>query len=99
MEEGTEDAEAKIQRLQSRIEQHDKKHPMKAFCTRDTQGSKRKRPNNDVDNRGAGGGATDSAEFGARGYELEPKEIVDESGGVWKRFSNVRQPLSTYARR
>jgi hypothetical protein len=85
-EEGTEDTEAKIRQLQNKIEKHDKQHPMKAFNTRDTRGNKRKRPNSDVDNRGAGGGQC--AELEAHGYELAPQDILDESGGVRKLFSN-----------
>ena len=43
------------------------------------------------------GGTTECAEFEAHGYELAPQDILDESGGVWKLFSHVRQPLSTCA--
>jgi len=92
-----EEAEAEIQRLQEAIMRHDKKHPIKSFYTKD---------NNNVDNRGAGGGAggvsaTDVAELGAHGYEvkLQAGDIVDEKGGVIKAPSRVRQPLSSYVLR
>jgi hypothetical protein len=89
--EETEDAKAKIQRLQNRIDQHNKEYPMKSFHTEDT-------PNSDVDDRGVG--ATDCAELGVHGYEVEPRVFVDdESGYVMESFSKVRQPLSTYAPR
>jgi len=104
-DEETEDAEAEIQRLQEAIMRHDKKHPIKSFYTKDNN-NKRKRPNNDVDNRGAGEGAggvsaTDVAVLGAHGYEvkLQAGDIVDEKGGVIKAPSRVRQPLSSYALR
>jgi len=32
----TEDTEAKIQRLQNKVEQHEKEYPMKSFHTKDT---------------------------------------------------------------
>ena len=88
MEEGDDDTKAKIRQLKRKIVQHNAKNPMEGFYSEDTQGKKRKCR-----------GATDSAELGARGYELEPEEIVDEKGGVWKILSNVRQPLSIYAGR
>jgi hypothetical protein len=109
--EETEDIETKIQQLQNKINQHDKKYPMKSFHTKDspgtnnTQGNKRKRRNSDVDDRGAGGGVseTDCVELGAHGYEVKPRagDIVDEKGGVMKPYSKskVRQPLPTYAPR
>ena len=90
MEEGDDDTKAKIRLLKSKIKKHNAAHPMESFYSRDTQGKKRKRPNGDVENRGADGGATNSAELGARDYELEPEEIVDEKGGVWTTLSNVR---------
>jgi hypothetical protein len=66
---------------------------MKSFNFKDTQGTnktqgnKRKRLNSDVNDRGAGGGAggvgaTDCAELGAHGYEVEPQDVVDEDGFV-----------------
>jgi len=95
--EETEDTEAEIQQLQNKINQHDKKYPMKSFHTKDypgtnnTQGNKRKRRNSDVDDQGSGGGvsATDCAELGAHGYEVKPRtgDIVDEKGGVIKSYS------------
>ena len=65
------------------------------FHTKDTP---RGSLNSDVDDRGAGGGAggvgaTDRAELGAHGYEVEPRDFVDESGYAIESFSNVRQPL------
>lgn len=69
--EETRDTTANIRRLQNRIEQHDEEYPMMSFHTRDTSDS------SDVDDRGAGGGArdvsaTDCAELGEHGYEVEP---------------------------
>jgi hypothetical protein len=105
MEEETEDTAAKIQDLISKIEKHNKGR-MKTFHTKDTPGSnhaqrnKRPRLNSDVDDRGAGGGAggadaTDCAELGAHGYEVEPRDIVDEDGIVYEPLFDVRRPLST----
>jgi hypothetical protein len=101
----TEDTETKIQELQERIDDHNEDFPMKSFHTKDTQGNKRKRPDRDVDDQGADGGAggvdaTDCAELGTHGYEVEPREVVDESGNViMKPLFKVclRRPLSTYA--
>jgi len=102
-DEETGDTEAKIKALQNRINNHDKRFPMKSFNTKDTD--KRKRPDNDVDDRGAGGDggakgvcATECAELRAHGYEVEPRDVVDESGTM-ESFFKVRQPLSTYAPR
>ena len=87
---------------------------MKTFHTKNTpgpnnaqgKGSKRPRTDSDVDDRGVGGGggaggadATDCAELGAHGYEVEPRDFVDEDGIVYESLSNVRQPLSPYAPR
>ena len=57
---------------------------MKSFYTKDTVG---------------GVGATDCAELGAHGYEVEPQDFVYENGIVMESLSNVRQPFSTYAQR
>jgi hypothetical protein len=45
-----------------------------------------------------GTGARDCVELGAHGYEVQPRVIEDENG-IWELFSNVRQPVSTYAPR
>jgi hypothetical protein len=75
---------------------------LKSFYAKDTSGTDNKQGNRrdrDVHNQGAGGdaGATDCLELGAHGYEVEPRDIVDESGFVIAMFSQVRQPLSTCA--
>ena len=87
---------AKIEELQSRIKQF----PMKSFYAEDT--NKGKRLDSDISSRGAserGGGATEDAELGAHGYEVEPQVIVDNKGGVIEPFFKVRQPLFTYSLR
>jgi hypothetical protein len=100
-EEETGDTGAKIRQLQKSIEKHNKEHPMQSFNTKDTpgtnnpQGNKRRRG----DDGGGGAGETDSAELGAHGYEVEPRDLVDENGIVMESLSDVRQPLSTYAPR
>ena len=108
-DEESEDAKAKIDQLQSKIEKYDNEYPMKSFNTKDSPGTnntgnKRKRPDRDVGDQGTGGGAgsvdgTDCAELETYGYEVEPQDIVDESGFVIQAFSKVRQPFSTYAPR
>jgi hypothetical protein len=84
-EEESEDTETKIRQLQNEVEKHNKGR-MKSFHTGDRDA-----------------GATDcaelEAELEAHGYEVEPRDFVDESGGVFKPLSDVRQPLSTYAPR
>jgi hypothetical protein len=106
MEEEMEDTEMKIKQLQDKVKQHADEHHMKWLYTKDspgtnnTQGNKRKR----ADDRGAGGGAEGAstahcAELGEQGYEVEPQDIVDESGFVIESFSRVRQALSAYATR
>jgi hypothetical protein len=88
------DTEAKIRQFQNKINQHNKIYPMKSFYTKDTT-SMNKRKRVDGDDRGAAGGgsggvdATDCAELGAHGYEVEPRDIVDENGQI-ESFSNVR---------
>jgi hypothetical protein len=95
----TRDTIAKMKQLQSRINKHNKEHPMMSFHS----GTKRKY--GDEDGQGAGGGAgdvgaTNCALLKAHGFEVEPREVVDESGFViMESLSNVRQPLSTYALR
>jgi hypothetical protein len=75
---------------------------MKWFNTKDTLETNDSQENErDVSDQDSGGGAegvdaTDCAELGARGCEVEPEVIVDESGGVMESFSKVWQPLSTY---
>ncbi len=84
------DTTAKIFQLQCAID----KHHMKSFHTNGTTENKSER--GDDDDRGAG--ATDCVELEAHGYEVEPRDVVDENGFVIiESFSNVRQPLSTYA--
>jgi hypothetical protein len=100
-EEEAEDTEEKIQELLSKI--NNNKGRLKSFYTNDTRGGKRKRTESAVDDQGAGGGAggvgaTDYAELGAHGYEVDPEEVVDESGNViMEPLFKVRRPLSTYA--
>jgi hypothetical protein len=86
---------AKIKLLQEMVNEHDRKHHMETFSTKD-HSKKRK-----LDDRNAGGvDATDCAELEAHGYEVEPQDVVDEYGFVMEKFCNmVRQPLSTYAPR
>jgi hypothetical protein len=103
----TKDTEAKIQELQERIYDHNEDFPMKSFHTKDTQRNKRKRLDMDVDDQGADGGdggvgETDYGELGAHGYEVEPREVVDESGNVIMKLLFkvcLCRPLSTYAPR
>jgi hypothetical protein len=102
-EKETKDTEAKIQELLSKISND--KGRFKPFYTKDTRASKRKRTESDVNDQDAGGGAggvgaTDYAELGAHGYEVEPEEVVDESGNViMEPFFKVClcRSLSTYA--
>jgi hypothetical protein len=87
------DTEAKIQQLQNKIDQYDKKYYfMKSFYSKDSQGTN----SQDVPS------TTDCAEIRAHGYEVKPEagEIVDESGKyVLKPLYKVWQPLSTYTPR
>ena len=98
-----EDTEAKIYQLQSKIEKYDKKYHMASFNTKDKKmgtnntGNKRKRSDRDVSDKDTGG--TDCAVLETHGYEVEPQEIVDESGFVIQTFNKVRQLFSTYAPR
>src|SRR6267154_4530657 len=98
------DEERRFSSFKNKIDQHDKEYPMRSFHTKDipetniTQGNHRKRLDRDVDDRGAGGGATgvgatDCTELGAHGYEVEPRDVVDESRFVMESLSNVRQPF------
>ncbi len=97
------DTTAKINQLKHAINKYDTIHHMMSFYSKDSRKKKKKR-GNDGD-QGSGGGAegagsTDYVELGAHGYEVEPREVVDENGFViMKSLSNVRQPLSTYAPR
>jgi hypothetical protein len=90
------DTEEKIRLLQSKIEQYERKNPMKSFYTEDSPGT-------GSNNQGAGGGAggtRDCAELREHGYEVNPRagDISDGMGGVMKPFSSqVRQPLFTCA--
>jgi hypothetical protein len=100
----TEDTEAKIRQLKDKIEKHNKVYRMESFHTKDTRGNNTQGNNSQGNRRkrGDGGaGATDSAELGAHGYEIEPRDFVDDSGIVYESFSssNVRQPLCSYAPR
>ncbi|KAF8501598.1 kinase-like domain-containing protein [Russula emetica] len=92
------DTKAKIQQLRNSTDQHDKRYHMKSFHTKDT-GNKRKRPNSDVDGvgGGAGGGdATDCAELRAHGYQVEPRDIVDEDRHIMiESFSNTPPHILT----
>jgi hypothetical protein len=63
-----EDTGAKILQLQKKIEKH-KGHPMKTFNTKDTPGTNN--PQGNKRRRGDDAGATDCAELGPRGYEVE----------------------------
>ena len=63
---------------------------MMPFDDEGTRGNKRNR--GDSDDRGAE--ATDCMELEAHGYEVEPREVVDENGYVI-----MEQPHSTYAPR
>jgi hypothetical protein len=93
---------AKIKLLQEMVNEHDRKHHMETFSTKDHL---KKRKLDDQNAGGADGGsggvdATDCAELEAHGYEVEPQDVVDEYGFVMEKFCNmVRQPLSTYAPR
>ncbi|KAF8506612.1 kinase-like domain-containing protein [Russula emetica] len=101
-EEEAGDTKAKIQQLQNRINQHHRKYPMKSFHTKDTR-NKRKRPDSDVDSAGGGAGgvdATDCAELGAHGYQVEPRDIVDEDGYIMmESFSNTPSHILTVYQR
>ena len=92
------DTEATINELQTRINKHNKKFPMKSFHARM---NRRKRSDSDVPGRSAGGAdASDSAELEAHEYEVEPQDVVDEDGNViMKPFFKVHQPPSNYAAR
>jgi hypothetical protein len=97
-EEETGDTEAKIRQLQDKIEKYNKGHPMKSFHTKDARGNDTQENNTQRNRRkrGDGGaGATDSEKLGTHGYEIEPRDFVDDSGIVYESFSssNVRQPL------
>ena len=107
----TEDMNA-FEKLQNTINNHDEKFHLKTFSTNtrggnNSRGFKRKRPEGDVDDPGAGGGAgdvraTDCAELRAHGYEVKPEAvaIADESGEhVMELLSRVRQPLPTHSLR
>ena len=106
-EETDDTTEAIVQQLQNRIEEHNVVYPMESFHiknTKDTRMKKRKRLNGDVDDPGAGGSvggvdATDCAQLRAHGYDIEPRDVIDERGNVIIKVSYVRQPLSTYAPR
>jgi len=100
----TEDMDA-FDKLRNTINKHDKKYPLKSFCSRNnnSQGVKRKRPGGNDGNSGAGGGAgghaTDCAELRAHGYEVKSEvgAIADESGeDVMELLSRVRRPLPGY---
>jgi len=94
--EDTRDTTAKINQFLKAIDKHNEKHPMMSFDDEGTRGNKRNR--GDSDDRGAG--ATDCMELEAHGYEVEPREVVDENGHViMESFSYVQQPHSTYAPR
>ena len=75
---------------------------MQTFYSNDV--NKRKRPDDDVGDRGTGengrarrGGGAGHAELEAHGYEVEPQETYDEKGYVIsERIPKVRQPLFTY---
>jgi hypothetical protein len=85
-EEETEEMEEKTQELINKIEEHSKE-PMKTFNTKETPGS------NNAQGKG------NCVELGAHGYEVEPRDFVDEDGIVMEPLFNVQQPLSTYAPR
>jgi hypothetical protein len=78
---------------------------LKSFHTKNkdgVQGTKQKRRRTDdgasADGSGGGGGqcATDSAELGAHGYEVQSQVTVDDKGGTWEPLFEVWRPLSTY---
>jgi hypothetical protein len=101
-EEETRNTGKQIQELKRELAKHVSKYPMKTFNhtqgtggTNDAKGNKRKRGDNAGGGNG-GAGARDCAELGAHGYEVQPRVIVDENG-IMEPFSNVRQPVSTYA--
>jgi hypothetical protein len=101
-DEETGDTNEKTSELQNRVNQHNKQCPMMSFDANNTEGNKRKRPDSDVDDRGtcggAGGSATEYAELGAHGYEVESPVILDEDGHeMMVPIMRVRQHLSTYA--
>jgi hypothetical protein len=106
-DEKDEDMEAKMTLLRNKIERHDDEYPMNSFNTKETNNrNKRKRTDRDVSDKGTGGGGgagsvggTDCAELETHGYEVEPQDIVDESGFVIQAFFKVWQPFSTYAPR
>ena len=88
------DTKAIIKELQKKIEA-----PMKTLYSKETTNNKgknkRKRLDGGIGDRGAGrrargGGTTDCAELRAHDYNVEPEDIVDESGGVFKAFFKVR---------
>lgn len=103
----TEDANAKIQQLQNKIVEHNRKYPMALFHTENTPGNEWKRVSSDDDDDDDGGAGgictTDCADLRAHGYKVKPRvgDIVDEKGGVLKAHSKskVWKPLSTYAPR
>ena len=101
------DTETKIQQFQNRIDQHNKDHKLKSFHTKDTSGTtsgdnntpgkKRKRSQGAGEDAGGEDGS-DCAELGAHGYEVEPRDYVDEKY-VIASFTEVGQLPSTCAPR
>jgi hypothetical protein len=96
-EEEAEDTQKEIKELQLQIKQRS----LKSLYTKDdanTKGKKRKRSGAGDGAGGRGGaagvGAGDSADLRARGYEVEPEDIVDDSGIVYELLFKVWQPLS-----
>jgi hypothetical protein len=100
-EEADDMTEDMIQQLEDRIEQYCQAHPLDSFHAKDTRNIKRKRLGSDASSGGSAGveDATDCAELAAHSYQVEPRAVVDDKGGVMMTFSKVGQPLSTYAPR
>jgi hypothetical protein len=75
-----------------------KHRELDSFNTKDVKGKKRKRSGTSDDaGRGGGavgGGAGDSADLRVRGYEVEPEDIVDDSGIVYEPLRKVWRPFS-----
>ncbi len=105
--EDTRDTTKKINQFLTTIDKYNEKHPMMSFNYKERTTGKRKRGDNDDRGAGGGGGAEDAdadaadcMELEAHGYEVEPRNVVDENGYViMESFSYVRQPLFTYAPR
>ncbi|KAH9952917.1 kinase-like domain-containing protein [Russula dissimulans] len=98
----TKDVDVKVTEFKRKINQHEAKHPMKSFYTKDDKGANnnnKKRLDEDAgdgsgEGRVGGVNAADCADLRAHGYEVKPEaeDIVDPSGKFVIQAFKIQMP-------